>query len=219
MKDVIDYFHTYLFALLQPSKVHAWLKHGIAPWVALELPPRPALVESIGVSWFMAIFQGLSKIALAGILLKLLIQFQQDNGWDFALVDSDSELIPYYFLVISTALDLIFFPILTLVVTQFWNFVVRAFGWMLGLETEERQKIAEQVTVVALSSNFFLVLPIVGVILQKFAWYFLMYKGLRQNLGASRSLSVVILMAPTMLMLMMAAMFVLAFIYSMKASG
>lgn len=216
MKDVLAYFHSYVFALLRPSKVHAWLKHGIAPWVALELPPRPELVPSIGVSWAMAIVQGLSKIALAGILLKLLIQFQIDSGWDFATVDSTGQLIPYYFLVVSTALDLVFFPIVALVVTQFWNFVIRGFAWMLGIEAEERQHIAEQVTVVALSSNFLLVLPIAGVVLQKLAWLYLMYRGLRENLGVGRALSLVILITPTVVMLMLLLSVVLVALAAVK---
>lgn len=216
MNHVIAYFHSYIFALLQPSKVHDWLKHGIAPWADLELPPRPGLAESIGVSWVMAIVQALGKIALASLILQYLIDFQIESGWAFNFIDTDAELVPYYFLVISTSLDLIFFPIVTLVVTQFWNFVVRTFGWLLGLEKEERELAADQITVVALSSNFFLVLPVLGVVLQKFAWLFLMYKGLRRNLGASRSLSVIVLVAPSMLMLMLASLLVLAVVFALS---
>lgn len=219
MKTLQAYIHSYLFALLQPGRVHDWLKYDIAPWNDGELPPRPALAESIGLSWVMAIIQGLGKIALASVILKFLIEFQLEQGWDFALVDSEAELLPYYFLVLSTALDLVFFPVLTLVVTQFWNVVISGFGRLLEIEKEERMRIADQVTVVALSSNFFLVLPILGVFLQKIAWFILMYKGLRKNLGASRSLSVIILFTPTIVMVMIVSLIVLAALYFAKTAG
>ncbi len=76
------------------------------------------------------------------------MDFQEANGFNFGFIDTTSELVPYYLLVFSTALDLIFFPVLTLVVTQFWNMVLRFFGYLMGLEKEERGDIADDVTVV-----------------------------------------------------------------------
>lgn len=218
MKSILSYFHTFLICLIQPGKVHQWLKYDVAPWNDDILPPKPSLAPSISASWVMAIVQGLGKIALASIILKFLIQFQQESALPFALIEGDKELIPYYFLIISTSLDIIFFPVLMLVVTQLWNLIIRAFGWMLGIEKSERQGIADDITVVALSSNFFLVLPIAGIFLQKLAWLYLMYVGLRKNLGASRSLSIVILFTPTLILSMIFGVLTLGFFYLLKTS-
>lgn len=218
MNSIIAYFHTYLLCLTQPGKMHQWLKYEVAPWNDGILPPKPTLVASVSASWVMAILQGLAKIALASIILNFLLQFQQDSDLSFVIIEGDKELIPYYLLVLSTSLDIIFFPVLMLVVTQFWIFVIQAFGWMLGIEKNERQLIAEDITVVALSSNFFLALPIAGIFLQKLSWLYLMYAGLRKNLGASRSLSLVILFAPTLILSMIFGALFLGFFYLLKTS-
>ncbi len=210
-----DHLHIYGFSLMRPGRVHDWLRRGVPLWEGAELP-RPGLTEFLGMSWAMAVVQGMSKLLLANLLIQAFLSFQNEGGAFFSLVETQDGLWPYYVLVFSTALDIVFFPILTLVITGFWNFVIRIFGGFLGLE-EDREERAEQITTVALSSHAFLLLPVLGPFLQKIAWFFLAYVGLRRNLGASRSLSVVILLTPTVVSAMFISLVALAVFYLSKS--
>lgn len=202
--NFLDYCHVYLMALLRPGKIHAWMRHGIPPWEGSEDAPPLALAPSLGLSWAAAVVQGLFKLLLMNVLLELLANFRAEFGLLDGMVSQNASLIPYYLVLFSTTLDLVFFPVLTLVLTQLWNWVIRVFAHLMGFEGDIDEA-ADQITVVALSSNFFLILPIVGIFLQKLAWLVLMYSGLRRNLEASRSLAVVILIAPTVVTLMILA--------------
>jgi hypothetical protein len=168
------------------------------------------------MSWALAIIQGLSKLLLANLLVQAFLALQEDGGVFHLLVDEYGALLPYYLLVFSTALDLIFYPVLTMVTLEFWNFLIRLFGRFLGMG-EERDVAARQITTQALSSNFFLIVPIMGPFLQKFAWLFLMYVGLRERLQASRSLTAVILVTPTVIMMMFFGFAFLGLFYLIKA--
>ena len=208
MKSLIDYAHTYFLCLMRPGRMHDWLKHGIPLWEGEVLPPEPTLAQQLGLSWAFAVLQGISKLVLLNVILQALLSYQNENGFFFDLVDTQNGLIPYYVMLFSTSLDIIFFPVITLIITEFWVWVVGLFARWMHAEGESTE-IAHQVTNVALSSNFFLAVPIIGVFLQKIAWLFLMYTGLRRNLGATRSLTIVILIAPTVLFLMAIALMVL----------
>lgn len=210
MKALTNYIYVYMLALLRPWRMHRWIQGADAPWEP-DLP-IPSLAESLGVSWVMAVMQGLAKILLANLLIQGFMLWQSEGGIFMQLLQDDGALLPYYVLLFSTSLDLIFFPIITLVTVEFWNFVIRLFGRLLGMG-EERHVIAQEITTVALSANFFLIVPILGMFLQKVAWFFLMYVGLRERLQASRSLSLVILAAPAVMLMMVLGFSFLAIFY------
>jgi hypothetical protein len=107
----------------------------------------------------------------------------------------------YYFLLFSAAVDIIFFPITSLVVTQFWSWVIRTYARWLNPELPA-EEIADQITTHALSSNIFNLVPFIGDLIQMVGYYFLLYAGLRSNLGSSRSLAWVILMTPSLIAFM-----------------
>jgi ABC-type multidrug transport system permease subunit len=67
---------------------------------------------------------------------------------------------------------------------------------------QDHEEIADQITTHALSSNLFTIIPFLGDLIQSGLYYFLLYAGLRSNLGASRSLAWVILLTPTVLAMM-----------------
>lgn len=216
MRSLSLYVHSYLLCLLRPGLVHDWFKHGISPWSDVPDLPRPSLAEFIGMSWAMAVVQGFSKLLLANLIIHSFLALQNDGGLFLQMVDSGSGLLPYYLLLFSTSLDLIFFPIMALVTLEFWKWILRAFGLFMGLSEEQRKASAEEVTLVALSSNFFLGVPVLGPFLQKLAWLFLMYVGLRRNLGASRGLSFVILLTPLFMLAAILALLALGIFYLMS---
>jgi hypothetical protein len=105
---------------------------------------------------------------------------------------------------------------MTLVSTELWNFVLKLYANWLKVEGD-RDELVRDVTSVALSSNFFLVVPIIGVIFQQISWMILLYIGCRHQLGASRSLAFLILMTPTVVMLMGVSLLALGIFYLIVA--
>ena len=201
MSALLPYFHSYVLCLLKPRAVLDWLKLGIEPDLARGLAlPNPELTGQVAVSWVFALIQGLARLMLANLLVQLFLYYQNDSDFFYALVDVEDGLFPYYVMLFTTALDLVFFPILTLVVTEFWNVILRQYARWLQVEGDPGD-CARDITTVALSSNFFLLLPIIGVVFQQLAWLYLLYVGARHQLGASRTLAVLILLTPTVLML------------------
>lgn len=216
MQSLLDYLHTYTLCLLKPRQMLDWLKYNVSPHQEENLP-QPELGYQLGVSWAFAIVQGLSRLLVANMLVQLFLNFQDDDLFFSTLVDREDGLFPYYILVFSSALDLIFFPILTLVVTEVWNLILRLYAGFLQVEGEP-QEMASDITKVALSSHFFLLLPVIGPLFQQLAWLYLLYVGCRHRLGASRSLSVIILITPTVIMLMGVSVVVLGLFYLFAAS-
>ena len=217
MSQIVTYIHGYILCLLRPRAALDWLQHGVAPYAQGETElPRPEITSQVALSWAMAIIQGIARLMLANMMVQLFLYFQNENDFFYALVDTEDGLFPYYLLLFSTAIDLIFFPILTLVVTEFWNFLLRLYAMFLGIEGD-RAELARDITTVALSSNFFLVVPVIGVVFQQLAWLYLLYVGCRHRMGASRALSIVILITPTVFLLMGISMVVLGIFYLIAA--
>jgi hypothetical protein len=75
------------------------------------------------------------------------------------------------------------------------------------------EEIADQISTHALSSNLFSIIPFLGDLIQSGLYYFLLYAGLRSNLGASRSLAWVILLTPTLLAMMVLSLLGFAVFY------
>lgn len=207
MQALWPYLHSYALCLLKPRQMLDWLAHGIRPYGDDDELEPPQLVPQLALSWAMALVQGFARLLMANVLVQLFLAYHNQNNLFSFFIDVQDGLFPYYFLVLSTALDLVFFPILTLVQTQLWAFVLRAYARALRLPGDAGD-IAEQVTSVALSSHFFLLVPIIGPVFQQISWLYLLYVGCRHRLGASRSLSVVILLTPTVVTLMLLSLVV-----------
>mgnify|MGYP001627361022 CR=1 FL=1 len=205
MQALWPYLHSYALCLLKPRQMLDWLAHGIRPYGDEGELERPDLVSQVALSWAMALVQGFARLLMANVLVQLFLAYHNHNDLFSFFIDVQDGLFPYYFLVLSTALDLVFFPILTLVQTQVWAFVLRLYARALHLPGDEGD-IAEQVTNVALSSHFFLLVPIIGPVFQQLSWLYLLYVGCRHRLGASRSLSIVILLTPTVVTLMLVSL-------------
>lgn len=213
MNNVLPYLHSYALCLLRPRVMLDWLRHGIAPYADGEHElPQPELTGQLAVSWMFAVIQGIVRILLANFMVQLFLHYQNEDNFFYSFVDVEDGLFPYYVLLFTTALDLVFFPILTLIVTEFWNFILRQYARWLKVDGDV-DDVARDITTVALSSHFFLVLPVIGVVFQQIAWVYLLYVGCRHHLQATRLLSIVILITPTVLMLMSISVFSLAIFY------
>ncbi|HXH30498.1 MAG TPA: hypothetical protein VNJ01_06780 [Bacteriovoracaceae bacterium] len=202
MKQLLQLLETYIMVLVHPFRIHQQFRHR------LPLPDQNGyvyepltLAESIGISWVFAILRGLLKIIILSFLLQAFLGVESVDFPFLQDLIENSRSRAYYFLLFSAALDIIFFPITTLVMTELWAWVIRLYSKWLNPDLPS-DEISDQITTHALSSNLFSMVPFIGDVIGHFLYYFLLYAGIRSNLGASRSLAWVILLTPFLMGMM-----------------
>lgn len=213
MKTLTEMIETYIMVLVHPFRIHQQFRHQLPlPNHEGHLYQPLTLAESLGISWIFAILRGLGKIIILNFFLQSFLSMQSDN-YPFLqelLVSSGSST--YYFLLFSAALDIIFFPVAAIVMTELWAWIIRKYAGVLNPDLPA-DDIADQITTHALSSNLFTIIPFIGDLIQSFLYYFLLYAGIRSNLGASRSLTWVILLTPTIFFFMLVSLLIFMIFY------
>lgn len=213
MKSLSELIETYLMVLVHPFRIHQQFRFNVPiPHHEGQLYQPLTLAEALGISWIFAIIRGLAKIIILNFFLHSFLSMQSENFPYLQEFFASSSSSTYYFLLFSAALDIIFFPIATIVMTEVWAWIIKKYAEWLSEELPAEQ-IADQITTHALSSHIFNIIPFIGDVLQSFLYLFLLYAGLRSNLGASRSLSWVILLTPTLFFFMMMSLLFVAFFY------
>lgn len=188
--------------LVHPFRIHQQFRHELPiPNHEGHIYEPLTLAESLGISWVFAILRGLGRIIILNFFLHSFLTMQSENFPFLQEMLKNSGTSSYYFFLFSAALDIIFFPIGTIVMTEVWAWIIRKYSQWLNPELPH-DDIADQITTHALSSNLFSIIPFLGDLIQALLYYFLLYAGLRSNLGASRSLAWVILLTPTVILLM-----------------
>ena len=203
MNNMASLIETYLMTLVHPFRIHQQFRHNLAlPNQEGHLFEPLTLAESLGISWICAIIRGLCKIVILNFFLQQFMSMQSENMPFLQELLRSSGISTYYFLLFSAALDIIFFPISTIIVSEFWSWVIRLYAKWLNPDLPA-DDIANQITTHALSSNLFSMIPFLGDMVQIILYYFLLYAGLRSNLETSRPLALVILFTPTIFGLML----------------
>ena len=212
MKQMIQLLETYIMVLVHPFRIHQQFRHRLSiPDQGGYVYEPLTLAESIGISWVFAILRGLLKIVILSFLLQVFLGTQTEDFPFLQDLIENSKSRAYYFLLFSAALDIIFFPITTLVMTELWAWVIRLYTKWLNPELPS-DEISDQITTHALSSNLFSIVPFIGDVIGHFLYYFLLYAGIRSNLGASRSLAWVILLTPLVMgMMILSLLFFMLF--------
>ena len=203
MKNFYQMIETYLMVLVHPFRIHHQFRFRLPiPNHDGHLYEPLTLAESLGISWIFAIIRGLGKLLIINFFLQSFLQMQSSEFPFLQELINSSGSSTYYFLLFSAALDIIFFPVATIVLTEVWAWVIKKYAFFLNPELPA-EEIADQITTHALSSNLFTIIPFIGDLIQSFLYYFLLYAGIRSNLGASKSLTIVILLTPTLAFLML----------------
>lgn len=204
---------TYFMVLVHPFRIHQQFRYKLPlPHQEGHLYGPLDLSEAIGISWIFAILRGLFKIILLNFFLQSFLKMQNENFPFLEELFEGSGISTYYFFLFSATLDLIFFPIGAIIVTEFWSWIIRKYGGWLNPDMPN-DEIADQITTHALSSNIFMIIPLIGDLVQTLLYVFLLYAGIRSNLGASRSLTWVILLTPTIFFFMVFSLFAFAVFY------
>ena len=202
MKTLVEIFETYLMVLVHPFRIHDQFRHQLPiPNHEGHLYRPLTLAESLGISWVFAVIRGLARIIVLNFFLGSLLKLQSESFPFLQEFIKTSGASSYYFFLFSAALDIIFFPVSSIVVTEVWAWIIKRYSGWLNPDLPH-EEISDQITTHALASNVFSIIPFIGDLVQGFLYYFLIYAGLRSNLGATRSLAWVILLTPTLLFLM-----------------
>jgi hypothetical protein len=213
MKSILDLLETYLMVLVHPFRIHQQFRYQVAlPGQDNHLFAPLKLSEALGISWVFAIVRGLAKLVLLNFFLQSFVSMQSESFPVLQDLIVSSGISTYYFLLFSASLDIIFFPVTALIMTEVWSWMIRTYSKWLNPDLPH-EEIADQITTHALSSNLFSIIPFLGDMIQSGLYFFLLYAGLRSNLGASRSLAWVILMTPTLLGIMLFSLFGFAVFY------
>jgi hypothetical protein len=207
MKTLVEIFETYLMVLVHPFRIHDQFRHQLPiPNHEGHLYRPLTLAESLGISWVFAVIRGLARIIVLNFFLGSLLKLQSESFPFLQEFIKTSGASSYYFFLFSAALDIIFFPVSSIVVTEVWAWIIKRYSGWLNPDLPH-EEISDQITTHALASNVFSIIPFIGDLVQGFLYYFLIYAGLRSNLGATRSLAWVILLTPTLLFLMFISTF------------
>lgn len=168
-----------------------------------------SLYESLGASWIFVVISGMLKILLINgvILLFLSLKDTSAHGLLDNVYNGDG-FTGFYFVIFTTILDVIFYPLVTLFVIQFWEFIFKVFANLAAVEGDIEKK-SQSILSVALSSHALQVIPVFGDIAQKCANFIQMYAGLRVQFGFSRSLTLCVLFTPILMMLGLFSVFAL----------
>lgn len=207
MNSFKDILETYFTVLVHPFKVHGQFRFEMSSTSEYSLKPL-SLAEAIGVSWIFNLLRGFLKIVILNFFI--ITVGKSFSAMELGGLFSEGMSRGYSFFVLSSALDILFFPIAALIINSYWAWFIRLFIRWLNPDLD-REKIAEQITTHALSSHVLGIIPFIGELFQFFCYYFLLYAGLRANLGASRSFSLVVLVSPFLLIFMFLSLVSLLF--------
>ncbi len=203
MMNLLEIFKSYAHYLVHPFKTHEAFMHPERE--ELYHPIKFSAYESLVMSWVFIIINGIFKVFILNITVLWLINLFTDSAFDFTRFINFEEFSGMHFVVLSTVLDIIFYPIFGLLIVQYWEVVIKFFGNLLQVQGDLNEK-AQNVVSVYLSSHMFKLVPLIGGAFQNLAGMVLMYAGLRKELNASPSLSVCIILSPFVLMLALASL-------------
>jgi hypothetical protein len=202
---ILNIFYSYIHYLIHPFKTHDYL---LSPegYEGFK-PEKLSVYESLGTSWIFVVVNGLFRIIILNFVLLTFYQtFLEDSALFSEIIDIN-QFPSFYLLVLSTILDIIFYPLFGFFIIQFWEVVIKLFARLLDVPGDITAKV-HNILAVKLSSNILRIIPIFGGPAQGLASLILMYAGLRKQLNASPVLSICIIFTPLLIMLGATSFFV-----------
>ena len=201
--QLINIFTTFFHYLVHPFRTHEIFMYPerFPNENLLRLSPY----ESLSTSWIFVLINSIFRIIILNFILVLFYDLARES--DFAIMDliNLEEVPALYFIVLSSIIDVIFYPLFGIFLIQFWELIIRFFGKLNGVQGDLTQKAADIMSV-SMSSKILSIVPFIGGGLESLASLILMYAGLRTQLNASVSLSLCILFTPVLLLLAAAVM-------------
>jgi len=205
--NISELFSSYITYLVHPFKSHQALIDGYSNEMSY-VPRKLSIYEALSASWAFVVINGILRILLLNFILLAFVKVSDSTGGLLSQLTSQNEFSGFYFLVLSTILDVIFYPLLTLILIQFWEITIKIYGRLLHQEDSEQiDEKAKTIMSVTLSSHILLIVPIIGGMAQSLASMILLYAGLRKQLKASPVLCACIMITPLLFAFFMFSVF------------
>lgn len=204
---MIDLFKSYVYYLIHPFETHRLNLAGQYPL------PKLSLYESLGIAWLINVIAGFLKMIIISILIVLFMNIMDPASAMLDGLYGSERFIGFYFLILSTILDVIFFPLFELFLVQFWEFVFRIYAQFMG-GVEDLEDKSKDVLTLSLSSHLLAFIPIVGGLFQTIVRFVHLYAGLREQFRYSPALSICILLSPVMFLLSLVFIFFVGITFS-----
>lgn len=193
---MINIFSSYIHYLIHPFKTHEQFLDGSFSRNQLE---RLGVYESLAVSWLCVLINSLFRIIILMFIVKSFFGLMSDEIDFLSPLFDINQISSFNLLILSSILDVIFFPVFGIIFIQFWEVLLKFYAKLLQTEGDIEQK-AHDILSVAQSSKILDIVPFLGSAISSFVSLILMYAGLRVQLKASPTLSVCILLTPILIM-------------------
>lgn len=199
--NIYETLTTYIHYLIHPFQTHDAFIHP-ERYGEENIPLKLGVYESLATSWLFVIINGVFRIILLNFTILFLMDLFNDDIFDYSILIDLKDFSGLNFIVLSSILDIIFYPLFGIFIIQFWEVLIRFYGKALGVQGDLTEK-AQSIISVYFSSSILRVIPIMGSVAQSIAAMILMYAGLRKQLKSSPVLSVCIILTPFLMLLAM----------------
>ncbi len=207
--NILEVLRTYVHYLIHPFKTHEQFLYPDR--FEGELPDYSSY-QSLSISWVFVVFNGIGRVVLLNLVLVMMVGLLAET--ELSSVVNIGEIPSLYLIILSTVLDVIFFPLFGFFIIQFWDIVIRAVGFLLETPGNLALK-ADRIISVYFSANIFRVIPVLGGPIKSFAGMLLLYAGLRKQLNASPLLAACVVLTPMLFILVVVSMIMLLVLLSL----
>ena len=207
--NILEVLRTYVHYLIHPFKTHEQFLYPDR--FEGELSDYSSY-QSLSISWVFVVFNGIGRVVLLNLVLVMMVGLLAET--ELSSVVNIGEIPSLYLIILSTVLDVIFFPLFGFFIIQFWDIVIRAVGFLLETPGNLALK-ADRIISVYLSANIFRVIPVLGGPIKSFAGMLLLYAGLRKQLNASPLLAACVVLTPMLFILVVVSMIMLLVLLSL----
>ena len=175
---------------------------------------RLSSYESLSISWVFVVMNGFLRICVLNLVLIMFASLLRSAEAEMGALINIGDIPSLYLIVLSSLLDVIFFPLFGIFIIQFWEVLIRMVGALLQTPGNVAEK-ADDIISVYFSANILQIVPILGAPLKGFAGMILMYAGLRKQINASPTLSICVILAPMLFALIFLSIIMLLFLISL----
>ena len=171
----------------QPEEVYTEEKVGVN------------LHESLTISWLFSIFN--ATYIIIGMTMGLHTLELAEKGLSESVGLNAGNYLAYS--IFTVLMKIVFFPLIFWFYGRFWVSIIKIFANLFekGLEVDDLDEICEEVVANSLTGHTFLVIPILGEVLQKLSFLIYLFAGLRRNIGFNVLQSALVLLCPLILIL------------------
>ncbi len=152
--------------------------------------------EALGVSWIFMMVKTIYSLIFIHIGIHFFTYLGEHTEFRKILlpgIQVGSQKLSLFIILLEVAL----FPVFVWVYVKFWSVIIRFFTNLF--ETPNSEEGLRQVVNYSLSSHFFYLIPIFGELGKHVSSLFLIFAGLKKNLGFNNLQSLLVIVSPLLL--------------------